>query len=203
MSTSLIIYAALIVGSIGLIAAVILFFVSKAFRVIEDPRIDEVAEKLPGANCGGCGFAGCRALAEAIVKANSLNGLECPAGGSSVREQIATLLGLEATVTEAKIAVIRCNGNRENAPAKVLYDSAHTCNFAQIVFAGENACPFGCLGCGDCVSVCQFDAIQMDPLTKLPVVDENNCVGCGACVKICPRNIIEIRNKGKLNRRIF
>lgn len=198
---STILFAALIIGAIGLIAAVILYFVSKAFRVIEDPRIDEVAEHLPGANCGGCGFAGCRALAEAIVKNNSLEGRMCPAGGDMVA--IASVMGLEASQSEPMIAVVRCNGTPENAPAKVNYDSAISCQFACSIFASESSCPFGCLGCGDCVKACQFDAIHLDPQTKLPTVDEEKCVGCGACTKACPRKIIELRYKGKLNRRVF
>lgn len=198
---STILFAALIIGAIGLIAAVILYFVSKAFRVIEDPRIDEVAEHLPGANCGGCGFAGCRALAEAIVKNNSLEGRMCPAGGDMAA--IASVMGLEASQSEPMVAVVRCNGTPENAPAKVNYDSAISCQFACSIFAGESSCPFGCLGCGDCVKACQFDAIHLDPQTKLPTVDEEKCVGCGACTKACPRKVIELRYKGKLNRRVF
>lgn len=196
-----ILYAALIIGAIGMIAAVILYFVSKAFKVIEDPRIDEVAEHLPGANCGGCGFAGCRALAEAIVKANTLDGYKCPAGGDM--KAIAGVMGLEAAEAEPMVAVVRCNGSCENAPAKVKYDSALSCQFATSIYAGESACPFGCLGCGDCVKACKFDAIHIDDTTGLPVVDEEKCVGCGACAKTCPRKVIEIRLKGKLGRRVF
>lgn len=196
-----ILYAALIIGAIGMIAAVILYFVSKAFKVIEDPRIDEVAEHLPGANCGGCGFAGCRALAEAIVKANTLDGYKCPAGGDM--KAIAAVMGLEAAEAEPMVAVVRCNGSCENAPAKVKYDSALSCQFATSIYAGESACPFGCLGCGDCVKACKFDAIHIDETTGLPVVDEEKCVGCGACAKTCPRKVIEVRPKGKLGRRVF
>ena len=143
MSTNFILIAAIVLGAIALISAVILYFVSKAFKVIEDPRIDEVAQKLPGANCGGCGFAGCRNLAEEIVKRESLEGLGCPAGGNSVSEEIANYLGLKADQSEPKIAVLRCNGSCENAPAKSSYDSALTCEFAATIFAGESACAFG------------------------------------------------------------
>ena len=201
LTISTVLYAALVIGAIGCIAAVILHFVSKAFRVIENPKIDEVAEHLPGANCGGCGFAGCRALAEAVVKANSLDGLRCPAGGDM--DAIAKVMGLEAVASEPKIAVVRCNGIPENAPAKVNYDSAVSCQFASTIYAGESACPFGCLGCGDCVKACQFDAVHLDTHSKLPSVDEDKCVGCGACAKACPRKVIELRNKGKLGRRVF
>jgi len=201
--SNVIILAALSLGVIGLISAVIIFFVSKAFYVYEDPRIEQVAEKLPLANCGGCGFAGCKALAEAIVKNGSMDGFMCPAGTDQTIADIAKVLGIEAIAANPRIAVLRCNGSCTNAPVKAFYDSALSCAYAASIFAGENACPYGCLGCGDCVSVCQFDAIFMDPETKLPKIIEDNCVGCSACVKVCPRKLLEIRRKGKLGRRIY
>jgi Na+-translocating ferredoxin:NAD+ oxidoreductase RNF subunit RnfB len=198
-----IILATLLLASIGFIAAVILFFVSKVFYVYEDPRIEEVADKLPLANCGGCGFAGCKALAEAIVNAGSMEGLMCPAGTDQTIKNIAEVLGIEAVAANPRISVLRCNGSCANAPVKAFYDSALSCAYANSIFAGESACPYGCLGCGDCVSACQFDAIFMDPETKLPTINEEKCVGCSACVKVCPRNLLEIRKKGKLGRRIY
>jgi Na+-translocating ferredoxin:NAD+ oxidoreductase subunit B len=189
-------------GSLGTIAAVVLFFVARKFKVIEDPRIDIVAEKLPGANCGGCGYAGCRALAEVIVKNESLEGMNCPPGGNETMADIAAVLGLEATQLEPTIAVVRCSGSRENAPPKIQYQGAMTCAFSHSLFSGESGCPNGCLGCGDCVVSCDFDAIYMDEVTGLPVV-KDNCVSCGACVKACPRGIIEIRKRGKKDRRIY
>jgi Na+-translocating ferredoxin:NAD+ oxidoreductase RNF subunit RnfB len=198
-----IILAALVLGAIGIVAAVILFFVSKVFYVYEDTRIGQVAEKLPNANCGGCGFAGCKSLAEAIVKAGSMEGLMCPAGNDQTIADIAGVLGIETVAANPRIAVLRCNGSCTNAPVKAFYDSALSCAYAASIFAGESACPYGCLGCGDCVSVCQFDAIMMNPETKLPVINEEKCVGCSACVKVCPRNLLEIRKKGKLGRRIY
>jgi len=179
-----------------------LYIVAQKFKVIEDPRIDIVAYKLPGANCGGCGYAGCRALAEEIVRKESLDGMNCPPGGNDVMKDIAAVLGLEATEQEPTIAVLRCSGSRENSPQKVQYDGAITCAFAHNLFAGEGGCPYGCLGCGDCVAVCDFDAMYMDPATRLPVI-KDNCVSCGACVKACPRNIIELRKRGKKDRRIY
>ncbi len=200
MATTTIIYAALTVGVTGMVAAVILYFVSKVFYVEEDPRIDLVQDCLPNANCGGCGFAGCRAMAEAIVTTNDLNVAYCP--GSDL-EKIAEIMSLNAVAHEPQVSVVRCNGTCENAPARSFYDSALTCAFANTLFAGEKACPYGCLGCGDCVSACQFDAIKIDPATHLPVVDDGLCVGCKACANACPRNVIEIRDKGKNGRRVF
>ena len=189
-------------GSLGTIAAIVLYMVAQKFKVIEDPRIDMVAERLPGANCGGCGYAGCRALAEVIVKNESLEGLNCPPGGNESMAEIAAVLGLEATQQDPTIAVVRCSGSRENAPPKVKYEGAITCAFAHSLFAGEAGCPNGCLGYGDCVVSCDFEAMEMDNNLGLPLV-KDNCVSCGACVKACPRGIIEIRKRGKKDRRIF
>jgi Na+-translocating ferredoxin:NAD+ oxidoreductase RNF subunit RnfB len=198
-----ILLAAFLLGAIGLIAAVILFFVSKLFYVSEDPLIEEVTDCLPLANCGGCGFPGCKGLAEAIVNAGSMNGLVCPAANDKTLADIAEVLGIEAVAVIPHIAVLHCNGSCTNAPVKAFYDSALSCAYAASIFAGESACPYGCLGCGDCISVCKFDAISMNPETKLPKIDEHQCTGCSACVKACPRNLIEIRKKDKLGRRVF
>lgn len=198
----IIIYSMITLAGLGIAAAVILYFVAQKFKVIEDPRIDLVADALPGANCGGCGFAGCRNFAEAIVKAGDLSGLLCPVGGSSTMSNVGEILGLTVVASEPKIAVVRCNGSRQNAPAKVVFDSASSCAFAHSLFSGESGCPNGCLGLGDCVASCQFDALEIDAETGLPVVNDK-CVACGACVKACPRGIIELRNKGKKDRRIF
>ena len=118
-------------------------------------------------------------------------------------EKIASILGMEAVASEPKIAVVRCNGSCENRPRIAKYDGAQSCAIAHTTSGGETACTFGCLGCGDCVAACKFDAIHMNPETGIPEVDEEKCTACGACAKACPKGIIEIRLKGKKSRRVY
>lgn len=175
---------------------------ARKFYVSEDPRIDIVSEILPQANCGGCGYAGCRNFAESIVNTGTLDGFNCPVGGAEVMKKIGEIMGLEMQETEPLIAVVRCNGSHSHSPKKVNYIGVDSCAFAHITFSGEGGCPYGCLGLGDCVKACRFDAIQVNPMTGLPEVNDK-CTACGACVKACPRGIIELRPKGKKDRRIF
>lgn len=197
------VFSVLVLGLTGVLAALILYFVAERFKVDEDPKINLILDALPGGNCGGCGYAGCRVFAETIVKNESLEGMICPAGGDEVLAEIGKLMGLEADETIPQIAVVRCNGGKLNTDSKVGYDGVEDCYYANLVFSSEGGCPNSCLGFGNCVDVCLFDAIYIDPITGLPVVDEEKCVACGACVKECPRKIIELRNKGRRNMRIF
>ena len=198
--------AVIVLGGIGLIAAIVLFVCYKKFAVYEDPRIGQVNELLPGANCGGCGFAGCGGMADALVKGadlGSIDGLNCPVGGSEVMGQVANLLGMAIANGDPMVAVVRCNGSCELRPKVNEYSGLRTCAAMHACGAGETYCGFGCLGCGDCVAACQFDAIRINPETGLPEVDDDKCTACGACAKACPRNIIELRKKGPKNRRVF
>ena len=186
-------------------SALVLYIISNRFAVHEDARIGQVAEVLPQANCGGCGYPGCSGFAAACVKAadaGSLDGKLCPVGGQPVMDQVAGILGLAAVASAPKVAVIRCNGTCENRPRNAKFDGAQSCRVQQMTGLGETGCGYGCLGCGDCVKKCQFDALSMDPSTGLPVVDEEKCTACGACSKACPRGIIEIRLKGPKGRRV-
>lgn len=198
-----IIYTILSLSAIGTLSAVILYFVAQKFKVYEDPRIDDVEKALPGANCGGCGFAGCRAFAEACVKADDLSGLFCPVGGNDCMTTVANTLGLEAVAQAPKVAVVRCNGTCESRPKTNQFDGAPSCAVAASLYAGDTACQYGCLGCGDCVVVCDFDAIRMNPETGLPEVIDDKCVACGACVEACPKRLIELRKKGPKDRKIY
>jgi electron transport complex protein RnfB len=193
----------LILVAIGATASVILYLAAQKFKVFEDPRIDDVEEALPAANCGGCGFAGCRNFAEALVKRDNWDGMFCPVGGNDTMSKVAGILGKEAIEQAPRVAVVRCNGTPEFRPRTNEYDGAPTCAIAHSLYTGEGECPYGCLGEGDCVVVCDFDAIHMNPVTGLPEVDDEKCTACGACVKACPRNIIELRKKNKKDRKIY
>ena len=177
--TQQILIAVLVLGVIGAFFAVVLYFVAQKFKVVEDPLIDEVAEVLPGANCGGCGKAGCRAFAEACVAQGNLEGLRCAPGGDPVAQKIAVLLGCSVEQGEPQVAVVRCNPANCGEKRRSNYDGLRSCAFANTVYTGESGCPFGCLGCGDCVAACQFDAIHMGP-------DGNYRIG--SLVRLCDIN---------------
>lgn len=200
---NLILIAVFSLGAIGLVSAIVLYAASKKFAVYEDPRIAQVSAVLPQANCGGCGYPGCSGFADACVKAGSLEGKFCPVGGQPVMAKVAEILQLDAGTSEPMVAVVRCNGSCELRARTTCYDGAVSCAIENATYGGETGCTYGCLGCGDCVAVCQFDAIRMNPETGLPEVEEDKCTACGACVKACPRSIIELRAKGKNNRRVF
>lgn len=197
-----IVYTIATLSIIGTFAAVILYFVAQKFKVFEDPRIDEVEEALPSANCGGCGYAGCRAFAEACVKADSLSDLNCPVGGNETMGSVATILGLEATKKDPRVAYIRCNGTCDHRPKTSNFDGATTCSIASSVYSGESDCEYGCLGYGDCYDACDFDAIDLRAGMGVPLILDDKCVACGACVDACPKNLIELRKKFPKNRKI-
>lgn len=200
---SLLVITIIALCAIGVIAAVILYAASKKFYVLEDPRIDKVEEALPGANCGGCGFPGCRAFAEATTKAEDLGGLNCPVGGADTMALVAGILGKAVEEKKKRVAVLRCNGACEHRPKTNVYDGATSCSVASLTYGGDTGCEFGCLGMGECVDACHFNAMYMDENTGLPVVIEDNCVACNACVEACPKHLLELRNQGPKSRRIF
>ncbi len=188
-------------GGIAGLAAIILYVVSRKFKVEEDPRIDEVNEILPGANCGGCGYAGCRNFAEACVK--DMTGKFCNVGGADVMNQVAKIVGAEVSAPDPLLAVVRCGGSKACRPKTNNYEGAETCAIVSGIYGGQTGCSFGCLGLGDCEKVCKFDAIHINPETGLPEINDEKCTACGACVKTCPKHIIELRKKAPKFRKVY
>lgn len=189
---------------IGLFFAVLLYFVAQRFRVDEDPRIDVVEKLLPGANCGGCGNAGCRAFAEKVVKDPSL--LEtafCPVGGNETMSKVAEALGCKVGAREPMGAVVRCAGSLDKRKRTNIYDGIASCKVAASLYSGETGCRWGCIGLGDCVEVCEFHGITIDPEKGVAKIDTDICRGCGKCAAICPKGVIEMRPKGFKGRRVY
>ena len=142
-------YTILTLCALGVLSAVILYFVAQKFRVEEDPRIDEVEKMLPGANCGGCGFAGCRGMADALVKQDDISALFCPVGGGDCMKAVAAYLGKSAPEKEPQVATVRCGGTCDKRPRTDEYNGARSCAVASSLYVGETGCAFGCLGFGD------------------------------------------------------
>ncbi|MHC1721793.1 MAG: RnfABCDGE type electron transport complex subunit B [Aminipila sp.] len=180
----------------GLISGIVLTIASKVFFVPVDETVSQVREALPGANCGACGFAGCDDYAAAIGEDRSLSPSLCPVGGEETATAIAAILGVEATVAEPKVAFVKCKGSKEMTKTIMEYQGVQTCAAAKTFYGGNWACSHGCMGLGDCVSVCAYNAIKV--CDGLAVVDREACVGCGMCEKACPNNVITIAEKKKL-----
>ncbi len=182
--------AIITMGFISIAFGLFLTYVGKKFRVEVDPKLAAIKDTLPGANCGGCGFPGCEKFAEEVFKGNApVSG--CTVGGSSVAEKIGKILGKEVGLAVQKIAVVQCLGDKNTAKRISEYTNDINSCSALDLLGGDKGCMYGCLGLGDCVKVCLFDAIKMGE-NGLPVIDEEKCTACGACVKACPRKIISL-----------
>lgn len=199
----IIILAISILGTLGILSAVILYLTERKFHVEEDPRIEEIESLLPGANCGGCGQSGCHDFACACLNADSLENLRCPSAAQTIMDKIAVIAGIDAFAGIPFVASLLCNGTCTNRSVKSRFEGPASCNIQNSLHAGIYGCAFGCLGEGDCVKKCRFDAIVLDEKNRLPLIDEDRCVGCGACVRECPRHIIvltikRVDNPGKI-----
>ena len=179
----------LILGVIGIVAAVLLFLAAKKFYVYEDPRIGEIEELLPGANCGGCGFSGCHAFAVECTTVKSLEGLHCTSLNDEGLQKVATIVGLVADTSEKKVAIVKCGADCSQRKITNTYDGVESCALMATLYQGESQCVYGCLGCGDCVRACPFDAMKIESDRRLAHVDIDKCTGCGKCVEVCPRHL--------------
>ncbi|MFC1726373.1 RnfABCDGE type electron transport complex subunit B [candidate division KSB1 bacterium] len=188
--------AVLAIGGLAFIFGAVLSYASKIFAVKIDERVEKISEILPGANCGGCGAPGCSAYAELVVK-GTLPIDACAPGGSAVASLIAGILGQGPVEVIEKRAVVKCSGSHENAVLKYEYYGIESCKSAVLIDEGPKACKYACVGFGDCVSSCPFDAMYMMD-NALPFVIEEKCTACGNCVDACPRNIMDILPKSEV-----
>ena len=188
-----ILFPALAIGAVGLVLGALLAVASKIFAVEKDERAEAIAEILPGANCGSCGFAGCNAYAEAISKDGARINC-CSPGGQAVSDKIAEIMGVSAEAVEEKVAVICCDGTKENAASKYDYEGMQDCvAVSKLQGGGEKECAYGCLGHGTCMKVCSRGAISIE--NGIAVIDPEKCGGCGECAEICPKKMIKIVSK--------
>lgn len=185
-----ILFPALAIGAVGLVLGALLAVASKIFAVEKDEKAEAIAEVLPGANCGSCGFAGCSAYADEISKGNAKINC-CSPGGQAVSDKIAEIMGVTAETVEEKVAVVICEGTNENASSKYNYEGMDDCKaVARLQGGGEKNCSYGCLGHGTCAKVCTRGAITMKD--GIATIDREKCGGCGECAEVCPKKVIRI-----------
>ncbi len=187
-----IVIAAIVFAAVSIVLGLILAVASHIFKVETDERIDKIAELLPGANCGGCGYAGCAALAEAIVRGEAKMD-SCNACGDEVTSKIAEIMGASSEGMEKKVrmrAQVMCSGTHDLAKKKYVYAGLDDCVAANKLAGGDKLCPNGCIGLGSCAKACKFDAIKI--VNGVAAVDYNLCHACGQCVSTCPKGIIKL-----------
>ncbi len=185
-----ILYAILVLGILGGVFGALLAFASKIFHVEVDPKQAAVREALAGANCGGCGYPGCDGYAAAVARGEAPCN-KCVAGGPAVAAKVSEIMGVSADAAEKMVAFVPCSGSQGVAEMRFNYSGPEDCQ-AAMLFGGKSnkLCTFACIGLGNCVRACQFDAMHIvDGVAK---VDRSKCVGCGACVDICPKSIVRL-----------
>lgn len=184
-----ILFPTLAIGALGLAFGLILAYASIVFKVDSDERIEKISEKLPGANCGGCGYAGCASFAKAIVEEGApIN--KCNLMTDSIMHEISDIMGVKVQKIEKKRAFVKCMGDCTKASDKYEIYGVNDCVMAYNLGGGPKKCEYGCMGLGSCVSVCKFGAIKIE--NGIAKIDEEKCTGCGACENICPKNVIEM-----------
>jgi RnfABCDGE-type electron transport complex B subunit len=176
-------------AGLGLFFASVLAIVNQKLKVKEDPKIEAIEDVLPSANCGVCGFTGCRQYAEALVKGEELPD-KCKAAGEEAIARLSEILGVEIEKKTKAAAIVHCGADDSKRKKKAVYTGIKTCVAAHNISGGENLCEYGCLGYGDCMNACPFGAIKM--VSGLPVIDRNKCTACGKCKASCPRSLITV-----------
>ena len=186
---TVVLIAVVLMAVLGLALGVVIGWFAKLFRVETDSRVELVTELLPGANCGGCGKAGCSDFAKSVVAGENPPS-KCPVSSSEQISAIAMALGIDAGESFQQRAVVCCGGDMEQTKRLLNYNGVLDCVSASLVAGGPKGCSYGCLGMGSCARKCPFGAIEM--INGLAVVHKELCVGCGSCVAVCPRNVIKL-----------
>jgi Na+-translocating ferredoxin:NAD+ oxidoreductase RNF subunit RnfB len=184
-------FAFLFLGGLGVVFGVGLAFAAQKFAVVVDPKIQQVRDVLPGANCGACGFGGCQGYAEAVATKSDITPDLCIPGKSSVANAVANITGKTASAKEPNFARVMCQGGWSRAAKRFSYEGIQDCRAVVLAGGGDKRCAYGCLGYGTCEKVCPFHAIRMTD-DHLPFVDITKCTGCGKCEQACPRKVISI-----------
>lgn len=189
-----IVIATLVVGVVGLLVGIALVFTGRKFYVEVDERETAVRECLPGNNCGGCGYAGCDAVAAAIVSGEAKVNA-CPVCSEDAVEKISAIMGVDAVQGVKNVAFVKCAGTCEKTSEKCNYVGINDCRAAALAGISVWECDYGCFGFGSCVSACAFDAIHV--VDGVAVVDPEKCTGCGRCAAACPKGLIELVRSDK------
>ncbi len=180
----------IVLGGLGLVLGLLLTFAYTKLAITPSEIETDLIEILPGTNCGGCGYPGCKAYASAVAREEK-TAVFCPVGGEEVARKIADILNIEPLEIEPNVAVLRCRGGKGKAIERFIYEGLSDCVAADIIQKGNKGCEYGCLGYGNCETVCPFGAIRMDE-DGLPDISDDRCTGCGICVKECPRGVLEL-----------
>ncbi len=194
--TSTVYITLIVLAGLGIVFGVALALVAARFVVKVDPKVEQVRETLPGANCGACGFAGCMGYAEAVVGNPDVAVHMCAPGKAPVAEKIAVITGKKAEKVEPKIARVFCQGGTSLSQRKFIYSGVHDCTAAVLAAGGDKSCEYGCLGLGTCMRACPFGAITMSA-DNLPLINPDKCTACGKCVAACPKQVIELAQTSK------
>ena len=181
--------AVAVVAAISVLLGVLLALVIRFFGIEEDEKVKNIKDALPGANCGACGYKGCSDYAEALAKGVADPSL-CVPGGTTTAKALEGILGVKVKAPSALLAFVRCNGDRTATSKKAQYKGIDTCKACSMLYGGDGACAYGCLGCGDCAAVCPTEAICIED--GIARINRELCIGCGACAKECPKGIISL-----------
>lgn len=184
-----ILFPVLIVAAIALVAGVGLGVANRFMAVAGDPKAEAIEKVLPGANCGACGYSGCKGYANALAEGSAQNG-QCSVGGDAVAKDIGEILGVAPLAVARKTAVVHCRGTADCQKTQMRYDGISSCKAASGLYGGSGACAYGCIGLGDCADHCEFDAIAV--CNGVAMVNDEACRACGKCVSACPRGLISL-----------